>query len=102
MTLSIDLLDAIETPVYHIDYEKMEVLEEKLIPVCQNDWTWYSNIKDAYLIESDVYEDKQDALETLLGYVIGVKKEVVLTLFKKEREIIDLMNPEYINEGLIG
>lgn len=103
MPLPTDLLEVTDVPVYHIDYENMKIVEEKLVPVCQTDWTWYSNIKDAYLLETDVFENKNDALETLLGYVIAVKKDVILSLFTKEKEIIEQMTgPEYINEGLIG
>ncbi len=100
MALSVDLLDVIDNPVYHIDPNKLELIEEILIPV--NGDKWYSHSRDAYLTEIDVYESKEEALEALLGLVISAKKNVILTLADKEKSIIEMLNPEYIDEGLIG
>lgn len=102
MDLSTDLLEAAKNPVFHIDHENLEIIEEVLIPVCQNDWSWYSYIKDAYLLESDVYTDIKEAAEALLGEVIAAKKQAILTLNEKERQLVSIIEPEYVNEGLVG
>lgn len=96
---SVDLLDIIDKVVYHIDYENLEVIEETLIPTSDH---WYSYSKDKYILETEIYDTKEEALEILLGAIITAKKEVILTLASKEQEIINLLNPELINEGLIG
>ena len=102
MALSVDLLDVIDNPVYHIDYERLELIEEVLVPVNQNDWSWYSYSRDKYLPETDVFQSKEEALEILLGLVISAKKNVILSLESKERWIINQLSPEYEDEGLIG
>lgn len=102
MSLSIDLLEAIKKPAYYIDYKELSVVEEVLIPSCGNDWTWYSYLGDVYLPETDVYESREEALEVLLGHVISIKKDTLLYLHQKEQDILAILSPETVDEGLIG
>lgn len=109
MSPSIDLLDAIDRIVYFIDYEKLKVIGEILIPSCGNDWTWYSYSKDVYFIESDLYDDEKIAAEVLLGYIIKLKNNcyledriVPLEIQQRENELLSIVGAEISEDCLIG
>lgn len=92
MSRSVDLLDIIDKEVYYINWKELKVESEILIPVCNNDWYWYSSRNNVYLIESDVFDAEKEAIEALLGNVIQMKKESLLYFAKKERELIELLS----------
>ena len=115
MSPSIDLLDAIDQIVYYIDYDKLKVVGEILIPSCGNDWTWYSYSKDVYFIESDLYDKESDAAEVLLGHIIKIKNDcylkdriVPLEIQQREIELLDIVSSysvvdaEKFDDCLIG
>lgn len=92
MARSTDLLDALDNPVYYINWDEMSIESEVLVPVCNNDWTWYSYRNDIYLIESEIFDTEQEAAELLLGEIIKMKKESILYYSRKENELIELIN----------
>lgn len=92
MARSTDILDAFDNPVYYINWNEMSIEQEVLVPVCNNDWTWYSYRNDIYLIESEVFDTEQQAAELLLGEIIKMKKESILYYSRKENELIELIN----------
>jgi hypothetical protein len=107
MSPSVDLLDAIDQIVYYIDYDKLKVVGEILIPSCGNDWTWYSYSQDVYFIESDLYDDEKIASEVLLGYVIKLKNEcflndriVPLEIQQRENELLSIVSSSISAENL--
>jgi hypothetical protein len=106
MSPSIDLLDAIDQVVYYIDYDKLKVVGEILIPSCGNDWTWYSYSRDVYFIESDLYDDEKVASEVLLGYVIKLKNDcflndriVPLKILQRENELLSIISSGFSAEN---
>lgn len=101
MGLSVDLFEAAKKAVYHIDYENLCVIEEILIPVCNGDYYWYSTVRDAYLLETDVYLTEDEANEILLGEIIAAKKQVILKLSEKERELISKLSKNQV-DVLVG
>lgn len=92
MARSTDILDAFDNPVYYINWNEMSIEQEVLVPVCNNDWTWYSYRNDIYLIESEIFDTEKEAAELLLGEVIKMKKESILYYSRKENELIELIN----------
>jgi hypothetical protein len=92
MARSTDLLDALGNSVYYINLSEMSIEKEVLIPVCNNDWTWYSYRNDIYLIESEIFDTEREAAELLLGEIIKRKKESILYYSRKENELIELIN----------
>lgn len=92
MNRSVDLLDVIDNPVYYINWQRLSIEKEVLVPVCQNDWTWYSYRNDVYITENDLFDTEKEAAESLLGSIIKKKKEAILYFARKENELIELIN----------
>ena len=98
MARSVDLMDIIDKQVYYINWQELKVEKEVLIPVCSNDWYWYSTKNNIYMLEHELYDDEKAATEMLLGSIIAMKKEAMLFYAGKERELIEFLNDNKIEK----